>query len=93
MLLLLSPCLILKILFIADNISSEMLYIPLEISKKTSFHPKKFCKIVWLWHFLEIPKSKTKTHGNSIFFFEHPKKFHFFLIDCSNFLMFFLQYP
>ena len=38
--------------------------LPLEILEKTSFHPWKFCKIVW--HPLEIPRSKTKTHGNSV---------------------------
>ena len=37
----------------------------------------KFCKFVW--HPLEIPKSKTKTHGNSVLLFlEHPRNFHFF---------------
>ena len=40
-----------------------------------------------MWHPLEIPRSKTKTHGNSIqFFIEQPWKFHF-LFDWP------LQYP
>ena len=40
---------------------------PLEIPEKTSFHPWKFTKIVW--HPLEIPRSKTKTHRNSTWVF------------------------
>ena len=51
--------------------------LPIEIPEKTSFHPWKFCKVVW--HPLEIPSSKTKTYGNSIWvFLEDPWKFHFF---------------
>ena len=37
--------------------------LPLEIPEKTIFHPWKFCKIVW--HPLETPKSKIKTHLKS----------------------------
>ena len=50
--------------------------LPQEILQKKSFYPWKFCKFVW--HPLEIPKSKIKTHGNStIVFLEHPWNFHF----------------
>ena len=62
----------------------------LEIPEKKSFHPWKFSKI--LWHTLEIPRSKNKTH-------EIPHKFLLeqlsasFLIDPWNFNIFFLQYP
>ena len=63
--------------------------LPLEILGKTSFHPWKFCKIVW--HPLKIPRTKAKSHGNSIWdFLEDSWKFHFFLIDPWNFSMFFL---
>ena len=41
--------------------------LPSEIPEKTSFYPQKFCKIVW--HPLEIPRSKTKTHWNSTWIF------------------------
>ena len=51
--------------------------LPHEILEKKSFYPWKFCKFVW--HPLEIPKSKTKTHRNSaLVFLEHPWNFHFF---------------
>ena len=47
------------------------------LERKSFFYPWKFCKFVW--HSLEIPKSKTKTHGNSaLIFLEHPWNFHFF---------------
>ena len=70
--------------------SFGFLTLPLEILEKTSFHPCKSCKIVW--HPLEIPRSKTKAHGNSArIFLNHPWKFHFFLIDSWNFHMLFLQ--
>ena len=66
--------------------------LPLEIPERTSFHHWRFCKIVW--HSLKIPRSKTKTHGNSTWFFlEHPWKFYFFLIDSWNFGILFLHYP
>ena len=45
-------------------------FIPLEILEKTSFYPWKFCRFVW--HLLEIPRLKTKTHGN---FTSHDWKF------------------
>ena len=49
----------------------------LEIPDKTRIDSWKFCKIVW--HPLEIPRLKTKIHGNYIWFFlEHPWKSHFF---------------
>ena len=64
--------------------------LPLEILQKTSFYPLKFCKIVW--HPLAIPRSKTKTHGNSKWvFLEYPWKFHFFfnwLLDFPHALCF-----
>ena len=41
----------------------------LKIPDKTGFHSWKFCKIVW--HQLEIPRLKTKTHGNSTLAGEH----------------------
>ena len=41
----------------------------LTIPDKTGFHSWKFCKIVW--HQLEIPRLKTKTHGNSTLTGEH----------------------
>ena len=48
-----------------------------EIPEKKSFYRWKFCKFVW--HPLEIPKSKTKTHENSaLVFLENPWNFHFF---------------
>ena len=56
--------------------------LPVEIPEKTIFHLCKFYKIVW--HPSEIPKSKTKTHGNPTWhefawvFLEHPWKFHYF---------------
>ena len=50
--------------------------LPLEIPDKTKLHPWKFCKIVL--HHWEIPRPKTKTPGNSTWFFlGHPWKFHF----------------
>ena len=48
-----------------------------EILERKSFYSWKFCKFVW--HPLKIPKSETKTHGNSaLIFVEHPWNFHFF---------------
>ena len=45
------------------------------LRKKKSFHSWKFCKI--MRHSLEIPRSKTKTHGNlTLVFLEYPWKFH-----------------
>ena len=42
-----------------------------------------------VWHTLEIPRSKTKTNGNStLFFLEFPWKFHFFLYSSWNFYIF-----
>ena len=40
--------------------------LPLDIPKKMSSHSRKFCKV--LLHPLEIPRSKTKNHGNSTMF-------------------------
>ena len=60
-----------------------------EIPGRMRFYHWKFCKFVW--HPLEIPKSKTKTHGNStLVFLEHPWKFHLFLLTprISTFLFF-----
>ena len=55
--------------------------LPLEVTEKTSFHSRKFCKIVW--QPLEIPRSKTKTHGNFIWaFLEHSWSFHFYFNWC-----------
>ena len=66
--------------------------LPQVIPERKSFYPWKFCKFVW--HPLEIPKSKTKTHGNSaLVFLEHPGISTSFLIDPWNFHMFFLQDP
>ena len=67
----------------------------LEIPKKKSFYPWKFCKIVW--HLLEVsrPKSKTHGHGNSHdFFMNTPGNSNSFLIKSWNFhllLLFFLE--
>ena len=48
-----------------------------EIPEKKSFYPWRLCKFVW--HPSEIPKPKTKTHGNSALgFLEHPWNSHFF---------------
>ena len=45
-------------------------YIPI----KTKFHSRKICKIVL--NILEIPRLKTKNHGNSTrSFLDHPWKF------------------
>ena len=57
----------------------------LEIPEKKSFHPWKFSKI--LWHTLEIPRSKNKTHEIPrvfawtafCFFFNWPLEFQHFL--------------
>ena len=49
----------------------------LEISEKKRFQLQKCFEI--MWHPLEIPRSKTKTHGNSAWFFpDHPWKLDFF---------------
>ena len=49
----------------------------LENSEKKRFQLQKCFKI--MWHPLEIPRSKTKTHGNSAWFFpDHPWKLDFF---------------
>ena len=54
--------------------------LPLEIPEKASFYSWKFCKIVL--HPLKILRSKTKTHGNSMWIFlQHPWKFH--ALNCS----------
>ena len=53
--------------------------LPQEIPERKNFYPWKFCKFVLCDTPLEIPKSKTKTHGNSaLVFLEHPWNFHFF---------------
>ena len=44
----------------------------LKISKQKSTYPWKFCK--FLWHPLEVSRSKIKTHGNSRFFHERTWK-------------------
>ena len=55
----------------------DLSLLSLQVPEKTSFssgNPAKF-----VWHTLEIPRSKTKTHGNSTgFFLEFSWKFHFF---------------
>ena len=43
---------------------------PLEIPDKMKLHPWKFYKIVL--HPLKFPRLKTKTHGNSTFFYNNP---------------------
>ena len=51
---------------------------------------QKFSKI--LWHTLEIPRSKTKTHGNSTWFFlEFRWKFHFCFYSPLEFPYFFFN--
>ena len=67
--------------------------LPLEIPEKTSYHAWKFSKIVW--HPLEVPRSKSKTHGNSTSAFPStpPGNSVSFLIDPWNLHIFFLQYP
>ena len=66
----------------------------LEISEKKRFQLQKCFEI--MWHPLEIPRSKTKTHGNSACFFpDHPWKLHFFfnwptflrILSCSLFII------
>ena len=49
---------------------------PKKFRRKKAFNPGNSAN---MWHPLEIPKSKTKTHGNSaLVFLEHPWNFHFF---------------
>ena len=66
-------------------------HFPLEIPEKRKLHPWKFCKIVW--HPLEIPRPKAKTHENSTSFLDHPWKFYFFFNWPWKFHKLFLQYP
>ena len=62
-----------------QNFKNLLLY-TWKSQKKIKLQPWKFYKIVL--HPLEFPRSKTKTHGNSTWFFlDHPGKFHFFFID------------
>ena len=67
--------------------------LPLEIPDKTEHHPWKFCKVVF--HPLEIPSPKTKTPGNSTWFFflVTPGNSTSFLINLWKFHMLFLWYP
>ena len=72
--------------------------LPLGISEKKRVHPRKLCKIVVHSFFgLEISRPKTKTHGNSTWFFLDqlitPRNSTSCLTDPWNFLMVFLQYP
>ena len=46
-----------------------LISLPLKIPEKTGFYSWKFCKIVW--YQLEIPRLKTKNHGNSTLTGEH----------------------
>ena len=62
----------------------------LEILEERSFHPWKFCKI--LWHALEISRPKTKTYVNSTSFSWTLLETPLFLIRSWNFHMLFLQY-
>ena len=66
-----------RIYFFQKNLGIfRFVTLPLEIPECSSVHPRKFCKTVW--HQLEIPRSKTKTHANSTQVpHEHPWKFHF----------------
>ena len=58
------------------NWNFKCVLLHLEILEKTSFHPWKFCKIVW--HPVEVARSKTKTHGNSTWvFLEHLWNIHY----------------
>ena len=64
----------------------------IEIPEKTSFPPWKFWNIVW--HHLEIPRSKTKTNGNSTSFSWRPlEKFHFFFNWTLKFPHALFNYP
>ena len=54
----------------------RFVFLPLQVPNKKKFHPWKFCKMVL--QPLEIPRPKTKTHGNSTCFLDHPWKFYFF---------------
>ena len=72
--------------------------LPLGISEKKRVHPRKLCKIVVHSFFgLEISRPKTKTHGNSTWFFLDqlitPRNSTSCLTDPWNFFMLFLQYP
>ena len=63
----------------------------LEIPKKKSFHPWKFCKIVW--HPLKVSRSKNMTHGHGNshdFFINTPGNSTSFLIKYWNFHILFL---
>ena len=69
---------------------------PMEISDKEKLHPWKFYKI--LLDPLEIPRTKTKIHGNSILFFlGRHLKLHIVLFNKLltpwKFHMLFLWYP
>ena len=71
--------------------------LPLGISEKKRVHPRKLCKIVVHSFFgLEISRLKTKTHGNSAWFFLDqlvtPRNSTSCLTDPWNFLMVVLQY-
>ena len=61
--------------------------------------PDKTKLNLWIFHKLvsdplEIPRPKTKTHGNStLFFLGYPWNFTSFLINLWNFHMLFLWYP
>ena len=66
--------------------------IPIKIPQKTNFHSWKFCKIAC--HPLEIPRSKTKTHGNSAWvFLGHSWKFHFLFNYPLKYPYDLFQYP
>ena len=58
--------------------------------EKKRFHPWKFCKI--MWHHFETRSFKTKTYGNSIWFFLTSLEVPIlFLIDSWNFRMCFIN--
>ena len=90
------------ILFWTSPGNFKVVTLPLEISKKKSFHPWKFSKI--LWHTMEIPRSETKAQVQDPWKSTCAWVFHSlntpagnsasFLIDPAwNFHIFFLQYP
>ena len=70
----------------------KFLAYPWKSRTKQSFTPGNSTKLCY--HALEAPWPKTKTPGNSTWFFLiTPRKFSSFLFDHLNFHILFLQYP
>ena len=70
----------------------KFVILPLEVLENTSFHPWNSWKA--LWHRLEIPRPKTKTHRISTWvFFNTPGNSTSILVDLWNFHLIVFQNP